>query len=151
MTISIAWRCAKNWTTSGKGSSAKSSSVFCDSAASNRGGSSSPSATPRRWLGSRRAGSRGKARNDQSALPASDAPVGTLPGHRRGDALQPNKLGGAALPQPPLLEKRFTFEHLRYVFERKIDGGIGQETGPNIRAIEAFGQETGPNIGAISA
>ncbi|MGH6680458.1 MAG: hypothetical protein ACREDL_16360, partial [Bradyrhizobium sp.] len=46
---------------------------------------------------------RGSAGIGDTALPASDAPVVALPGHRRGKASEPSEPYGAALPQPPSL------------------------------------------------
>lgn len=44
---------------------------------------------------------RREALNCRVAWPASNAPVGSPPGHRRDRTLKPNGSNGAALPQPP--------------------------------------------------
>jgi len=50
------------------------------------------------WLGQRLAAF---DRPFVKTLPASDAPVVTQPGHRRGNELSPDYAYRAALPQPP--------------------------------------------------
>ncbi|HET6880795.1 MAG TPA: hypothetical protein VFI31_11610 [Pirellulales bacterium] len=52
-----------------------------------------------RWLGQSWPHS---TQHSLDALPASDAPVAALPGHRRGNAFCENHLCVAALPPPPL-------------------------------------------------